>query len=230
MTKLYYIPTLRKDHFDPKVVKTLIIANVVMFVIRLAYSPILFTLGLIPNNILRGEALYTLITHMFLHYDFLHIFLNMYALFIFGPECEREFGRLKFLLLYFISGLTGAFLHVALTTRGDIPAVGASGAIFGVMAAYAMLYPHRRLAVFFFIGFIILPAWALVLFFAVFELLYFFLLPLDSIAHAAHLGGMLGGVIFTWHHKKFKRKERPFIEPIIITYERREEYYDYDYW
>jgi len=154
--------------------------------------------------------------------------MNMYALFIFGPECEQVFGHKKFIALYFISGLTGAGLHILLTPRGDIPAVGASGAIFGVMAAYATLYPHRRLGVFFFVGFIILPAWALLFFFAFLELIYFLTAVLDSIAHTAHLGGMIGGFLFAWFHKKAHPKPRPLEEHIIVVYHGFEE--EYDYW
>ena len=225
---MFYFPMGREEAFEPKVVKWLIIANGVMFIITLIYTPLFYLLALVPSYVLNGQRLWTLVTHMFLHAGFLHIFLNMYALFIFGPECEKEFGHLGFLILYFTSGLVGALLHILLTPAKNTPAVGASGAIFGVMAAFAILYPRRRLGVFFFVGFIVLPAWALVVIFAIIETLYFIVGIPDFVAHMAHVGGMLGGALFTFIYKRTRRRRRPVSEPIMIVYQ-AEEYYEDEY-
>ncbi len=228
---IFYMPGMRRDYFEPKVVKWLIIINIIVFIIEIAYPPVINALALVPYDILQGKSIWTIITHMFLHAGVLHIFLNMYALFIFGPECEKEFGREKFLLIYFLSGIFGALLHILLTPFKYAPAVGASGAVFGIMAAYAVLYPKRKLMIFMFVGFLILPAWVLLLFFFLIETLLGLIAYADAVAHLAHVGGMMFGAIYTYFYKKKKKEEKPFILPsTVVYYEASEEEHSYDYW
>lgn len=227
----FYAPGIRREYFEPKVVKLLIIINVVVFVAEIVYEPLIYMFALFPYKILNGIDLWTIITHMFLHAGFLHIFLNMYALLIFGPECEKEFGHIKFLIIYILSGVSGAILHSLLTPFKYTPAVGASGAVFGIMAAYAVLYPRRRLMMFVFVGFLILPAWALLLFFFLMETLLGLVAYASGVAHLAHVGGMILGAAYTFFYKKRKVEEKAFILPsTIMYYETIEEESSYDYW
>jgi len=228
---MYYYPSIERDRFDPIVVKILILSNVIMFILELIFPKISYTLALLPEDVLAGRNLWTLFTHMFIHYGILHLFLNMYALFIFGPECERELGHEKFALLYFISGLVGGVLHAFISPMKWVRAGGASGAVFGVMAAFAILFPRRKIAIFVFVGFIVLPAWLLVVGYALIELLYLLLEVQDFIGHAAHLGGMLGGATITILHKESKKKKMrpPFERQVIFVYQEYMEDYDYDY-
>lgn len=161
-------------------------------------------------------------THMFLHGGFFHIFFNMYTLFIFGSVLERVWGAKKFLLFYFITGLGAAAVHTgvewiqmqawmsqaaegvtAAMTRIHAlkmtPTVGASGAIYGVLMGYAMLYPDSTLSLIF--PPISLKAKWFVLIFAVIELLLGFMGG-GGIAHFAHLGGLIFGFILIIYWKK----------------------------
>lgn len=143
----------------------------------------------------RFFAPYQLITYMFLHGGFGHLFFNMYGLFIFGRLVAPVLGRQKFLWVYFISGICGGLLHLLAnwnSVNPPIPTVGASGALFGVMMAVAMTKPNVEM----YIMFIPMPVKmkTLVLVYAVLEIISSG--RLDNIAHLAHLGGFIGAYIF----------------------------------
>ncbi|MCS7136040.1 MAG: rhomboid family intramembrane serine protease [Nitrososphaerota archaeon] len=191
----------------PKVVYVLILINLAVFVYMFMLSNkdmmrFVYTFGLVPAFIMNGTAFHSFITSMFLHADFFHIFFNMYALFLLGRDCEVAYGSKKFTLLYFLSGIFAGILHSAyiyalFPEDAYRPAIGASGAIFGVMASYAVLFPFRRLFVFF--GLIPVAAPAIVVIFglALIQLLYAIAMPLSSIAYVAHIGGFVAGLIIT---------------------------------
>ena len=163
------------------------------------------------------------ITHMFMHGGFWHIFFNMYTLWMFGSVLERAWGWKKFLLFYFVTGLGAALLHTgvqfieaqvymsriaegsaqaaaALHRLNLTPTVGASGAIYGVLLGFAMLYPDAILTLIF--PPVPLKAKWFVIIFAVIELLTGIFGVGGSIAHFAHLGGMLFGWLLIMYWKK----------------------------
>lgn len=135
-----------------------------------------------------------LVSHMFLHGDFMHIFFNMLVLFFFGPVLERTVGSKKFLLTFFGSGILAGLVQVVLFPGS--PVIGASGAIFGVLGALTILMPNLII----YLYFIPMKLVYAVLLFAVFDLI--FLPTSDGIAHAAHLTGLLVGVIAGYWYKK----------------------------
>lgn len=152
-----------------------------------------------------------IITHMFMHGGFMHIFFNMYTLLIFGMILERTIGPKKFLLFYMVTGLGAAALHTGveyLQTLNEVPVLyerllytptlGASGAVYGVLLGYAMLYPNNVLTLIF--PPISLKAKWMVLIFALIELATGIFGTADGVAHFAHLGGMFFGwlLIFYW--------------------------------
>lgn len=145
---------------------------------------------------------YQLLTHMFMHANFFHIFANMLGLVFFGSILEQVLGQNRFLLLYLVCGLgAGALSLVIDAYNGDTtPSIGASGAVFGVVASFAMIFPNMPLQLLF--PPIRLKAKYMVLLFVVFELSYSLQsLPGDKIGHAAHLAGMLFAFImikFIW--------------------------------
>lgn len=100
--------------------------------------------ALVPSAIIGG-GWQRLLLHMFMHANFLHIFGNMYFLWVFGDNVEDRIGPTRFLYLYFAAGLGAALCHALLTDRPNIPVLGASGAVAGVMAAYVVLFPQARL-------------------------------------------------------------------------------------
>jgi membrane associated rhomboid family serine protease len=136
----------------------------------------------------------------------------MFALWVFGPGCEREMGGLKFLIFYNVAGLVGGMAHVLVYSYSFIPTIGASGAIFGIIAIFAALFPLRPILVLFFFP-MVLPAalWAALYF--LLEVVYEFSGLNPYIAHMAHIGGFVAGLIFAliyrrtsrpWERKKVK--------------------------
>ncbi|MGM9747671.1 MAG: rhomboid family intramembrane serine protease [Candidatus Cryptobacteroides sp.] len=167
-----------------------------------------------------------IVTHMFMHGGFWHLFFNMYTLFVFGSVLERVWGPKKFLLFYFVTGLGAAALHTGVQfiqaqvymnqiAEGSIhaqaalhalkmtPTVGASGAIYGLLLGYGMLYPDSRLTLVF--PPITLKAKWFVLIFAAIELVTGVTGMGGGIAHFAHLGGMLFGWLMIIYWKKKHR-------------------------
>ena len=163
------------------------------------------------------------VTHMFMHGGFWHLFFNMYTLFIFGSVLERVWGTKKFLVFYFVTGLGAALVHtgvewiqmqslISKAAEGSsaamasihamkmTPTVGASGAIYGVLMGYAMLYPDSVLTLIF--PPISLKAKWFVLIFAAIELLTGVTGTGGGIAHFAHLGGLIFGFLLMWYWKK----------------------------
>jgi membrane associated rhomboid family serine protease len=131
---------------------------------------------------------WTAFSYMFLHADFGHILFNMLSLFFFGPQVEERLGGRRFLVLYFLSGLTGAATSAVFTPYVRI--VGASAAIFGVMLAFARFWPHTQVLIW---GIIPVQARVLVVIMTVLALLGGARLLEPNVAHFAHLGGFLGG-------------------------------------
>jgi membrane associated rhomboid family serine protease len=163
------------------------------------------------------------VTHMFMHGGFWHLFFNMYTLFIFGTVLERVWGTKKFLVFYFVTGLGAALVHTgvewlevqywlmkvadglyagqsAIDAIEMTPTVGASGAIYGVLMGYAMLYPDSILRLIF--PPIALKAKWFVLIFAAIELVTGMTGTGGGIAHFAHLGGLIFGFLLIIFWKK----------------------------
>lgn len=134
---------------------------------------------------------WTVLTYMFVHGGLLHLALNMYSLWLFGPRLEAEWGVSRFVALYLWSGLGGVVLHALL--GGDGYLVGASGAVFGVMLAYALLWPDEELLLF---GVLPLRVMALVALLGAVNLLQGLAGGESGVAHFAHLGGFLFAFIF----------------------------------
>lgn len=144
----------------------------------------------------RSGAVWQLLTYMFLHGSFFHLFLNMLALFFLASEVAKHTGYRHFLALYFISGFLGGLAWVLTNRYAHSVCVGASGGVVGVVAAFTTLYPQRRLA-FILFPFVTFPAWMAGLFIVGLELLLMLFKPHSPLAHAAHLAGGLGGFIYT---------------------------------
>ena len=175
---------------------------------------------------LQHGFVWQLLTYQFMHAGWLHLLLNCWAIFVFGREVEQTLGRNSFLTLYFSSGVIGglfqALAGLALGGAFAGSVVGASAGAFGLVAAYATLYPERPLMLLlFFIIPVSMRAKFLLLFSAlltVFGLIF----PTDNIAHAAHLGGMLTGIAFVryalrwdWHWPRFRRAGRQTLRPLV---------------
>lgn len=182
------------------VVKHLIIINAIVFIgTRLPLLSSLepyFILYPPPSNFFKPVQL---VTHMFMHGSMGHLFFNMLALFFFGPNVESVWGPKKFLLFYFFCGIGAMVGHLLL--GGGSPVVGASGAIAGVLLAFAVLFPNAQVMLL--IPPIPMKAKYLVLIILVIDL-YMGLTMADSrIAHFAHLGGAVFGGLLILYWRKF---------------------------
>ncbi len=178
----------------PPAVKHLLIINLLVFLA-------LFTPGL-GQYVFGLGALWPLghpnfmpwqfITYMFLHGGFAHIFFNLFALWMFGQSIENLWGTKRFVIYYFITGVGAALIHI-LVTGANVPMVGASGAVFGILLAFAMMFPNRPI----FLIFLPIPIKAkyFVIFFGALELFSGVTSLQTGIAHFAHLGGMVVGYI-----------------------------------
>ncbi len=196
----YYSNSTRVFFGGPvtRTVKILIIANIAVFLLQtlteLAGSHfIVATFGLIPARVTRDLMIWQLATYMFLHGGVLHIFFNMLTLFMFGNDLERYWGTRRFLNYYFITGIGAGVCSwlVSMNSYGVI--IGASGAIYGLLLAYGLLYPNRIVYLNF-----LLPVkikWLVIIMGA---MAFFSSLTggEPGVAHIAHLGGMLVGFVF----------------------------------
>jgi membrane associated rhomboid family serine protease len=193
------------------VVRQLIIANVIVFGLQQVFPDGLFThfalwpLGqyFVPEYGRVGFEPWQLLTSAFMHGFFWHIAFNMLALWSFGRMVERALGSRRFAWLYFASVISASLVQLMVVTatvdNGVAPTVGASGGVFGVLLAFAFIFPHARVMLL--IPPIPMKAWMLVTGFAVIELASGVLGTGQGVAHFAHLGGMLGAgaVLFFWY-------------------------------
>lgn len=159
-----------------------------------------------------GRGLGNVFTSMFLHGSWMHLLGNMWFLWLFGNNIEDSMTRPRFIVFYLASGLAAALLQVLVDPGSIIPMVGASGAISGVMGAYLVLYPRVRVFTLvplgFFITSIALPAWAMLVYWAVLQLFGGFTTigaEGGGVAFWAHLGGFIAGVVLV---KIFARRDR----------------------
>jgi len=170
-----------------------------------ALNEAIWKYGMIPASILSGEGLYTLFTSMFMHGGIIHLFGNMLYLHIFGDNIEDTFGHLWYVGFYVISGIAASFIHILSVSNSlglYAPAVGASGAISGVLGAYLVLFPKARiltLVFYYYITIAAIPAIFLLGFWFLFQLLEGALtlgygVP-SGVAYWAHIGGFLAGMI-----------------------------------
>lgn len=135
-------------------------------------------------------------TYMFLHANLLHILFNMFTLYFLGPETERAMGTKHFLAMYLLSGLLGGLGWIWLSARPTDVCIGASGAIFGVLAAFATLYPRRELTVLVIIIPVTAMAWKIVAGLALVQFLLVTGGAASNIAYTAHLAGALAGFLY----------------------------------
>jgi len=179
-------------------VKTLVIACVVGFFLQIfdqfAGAPsFTYKFGLVPAEVTQSYYLWQLVTYIFLHGGFFHILFNMLGLYMFGGELEATWGTREFTKFFFICGIGAALTSVVASPHSPVPIIGASGAIFGLLLAYGVLFPNRIIYLYMIIP--IKAKWFVVIFGTI-----TFLSALSAtgsgVAYVAHLGGMLFGFIY----------------------------------
>ncbi len=211
---------------------TFIAACVLVFLWQISQDPrgqqlAVYSLGVIPK-VLLGEARLapevalvppaaTVLTSMFLHGGWMHLIGNMLFLWIFGNNVEDAMGHARFVVFYVLCGVAAVYAQALPNPDSDIPMVGASGAISGILGAYVLLYPHAKVLVMIPLGFFLhtvrMPAlWVLGLWFAI-QLLSSLLADPSrgGVAFGAHIGGFIAGLalIPLFKHRRF-RLHHPF--------------------
>lgn len=219
---------LNRPFSTPHVNRILLIVNVVIFMVywlstveiyfpRIVAERIEADFTMYPSEVIHGQRLYTLMTSMFMHADWLHLLGNMLFLFIFGDNVEDIFGHLGYLVFYIFCGLAAAFTHILslylipayqnqeLLTTG---VVGASGAISGVLGAYLVLFPKARILTL--VAYLILPIPA-VIFLGFWFLLQWFYVIFEihsEVAYWAHIGGFVAGMILALTFGLKRKREK----------------------
>jgi membrane associated rhomboid family serine protease len=190
----------------PPVTLTLLIANVAVFLMEGMLPLEAFALWP-PGSFDSRFQPWQLVTYAFLHGGITHIFFNMLALYMFGGQIERLYGPRFFLLYYFGCVVSAALVHLVVTSwmgAPQVPMVGASGGVYGLLLAFGVHFPHQKILLLF--PPIPLPARVFVAAFAALELLFGITQTAAGVAHFAHLGGMLGG----WLMIQYRRRGFPF--------------------
>lgn len=179
--------------------KALIGANVAMFVMTQLFPGLVPQLGLVPTYVMRNLWIWQLATYMFLHGGLFHILFNMLALWMFGAELERVWGTRYFLKFYFVTGIGAGVLTVAFSLLPfefaqqlqHSVVIGASGAVYGLLLAYAMYFPDRQILL------IIFPVPARIAVTILgFIAFYSSMSDAGGMANATHLGGLLVGYLY----------------------------------
>ena len=199
-----------RSHKIPIVNFVLIAANVLAFLYEsqldsATLRELIFTWGFIPGHLVNnpGSAWVTIFTSMFLHGGWFHILTNMWVLFIFGDNVEARMGGIAYLVFYLLSGIAAGLVQMVLLPASQIPVIGASGAIAGVLGAYLVLYPRSRIAslvpIFFIFTLVEVPAFIYLAFWFVSQLfsglMSFEGADTSGVAWWAHVGGFVFGII-----------------------------------
>ncbi len=202
----------RPTKIFPVVTYVIIAVNIVVFLLEIFLDMtgnlewFFNNFAIIPANIVEGKQLYALITAMFMHGGYAHIFGNMLYLHIFGNNVEDSMGSKRFIVFYLLCGFVASFAQIFIDPASTIPNLGASGAIAGVLGAYLIMYPTERIGTILAYTYVRVPA--------VFVLLFWFVLQLFSgvlslgdtsaggIAFFAHIGGFVAGLILIFFFRK----------------------------
>ena len=187
----------------PPMVQNLLIANAAVFILQLLIQSRVGEqgmrgfydfLGLVPKNVWTKFRFWQWFTYMFLHGGWWHLIINMYVLWMFGSDIERMWGSKAFLQYYLISGVGAGVLYSLVQFGSETPTIGASGAVYAILVAFAVLFPRRRIMMIF--PPIVMQARTMIMIFLGIELLNGIIGTRDGIAHIAHLGGALVGYLY----------------------------------
>ena len=207
----------------------LIIANIAVYFLNSTGASDQVTvaqvaLSFIPSEFEGGPKIYdtglpipeslTLFSYAFFHGDIFHLGGNMLFLWVFGDNVEDAMGHFKFLLFYLLCAAAGALMHNFVSQGSDIPLIGASGAIAGVLAAYLILHPKVKIWVLAFARIPLrIPAWIALVLWIGLQVLMLFSAPEDEVSWGAHVGGIIAGLVLVFI---FKRREVPLFDREIV--------------
>ena len=190
----------------PAVTYGLIVLNILFFLVEMSGGEAFIQQwSVVPRRLLANPAgdFPTIFTSMFMHAGWVHLLGNMLYLWIFGDNVEDAFGHVKFLLFYLLCGIAATFAQVVFTSTSNVPNLGASGAIAGVLAAYIVMFPRGQVRVMMGRGIIPMPALVVIGFWIVLQLVSGFGSITQSadtggVAYLAHIGGFVAGLLLTF--------------------------------
>ncbi|MEK7389837.1 MAG: rhomboid family intramembrane serine protease [Elusimicrobiota bacterium] len=192
MTRIF-----RHDPIDfrslPSGIKTLVVANIVGFLVSFLVPDMHRLFGLVPEQALFSRWIWQPFTYMFLHGSFWHLLFNLFALWMFGMPIEAQWGERDFIKYYWLCGLGAAAAHLALSPHSTVPVIGASGAVYGLLVAFAMLYPDAVVYLYFLIP---IRAAHMAILFGLIEFFSGATGATPVVARFAHLGGMVTGYLY----------------------------------
>lgn len=185
------------------VLKYFMIACAVVYVLQVLFPKIILLLGLVPYAVWHKGFVWQLLTFHFLHGGLFHLLINLFVLWMFGAEIEQMLGTKRFVTYMVITGIGAGVASLIATPSLDIPIVGASGIVYGVLLAFGLFFPERQILIYFLFP---LKAKYMVLIFGGIELLSTVSGGgVRGIAHAAHLGGMVFGAVYLyWDRIRWK--------------------------
>lgn len=197
-------------------IRNIIIINVAVFIV-MNLPPVetvenffLLTFGIVPKFVWSRGFIWQPLTYLFIHGGFWHILMNMFVLWMFGTEIENYWGKKEFYKYYFITGIGSGLITLLFGLNSTIPVVGASGAIYGILVAFALMFPNRYLYLYLLIP---IKAKYFVIFIAVVTFFSTITPGTSNISHLTHLGGFLIGFVYLkrWQISSFVRSKFPNI-------------------
>ena len=188
----------------PSGVKFLLIVNIIVFIlIELSgQKNLLFrTFGLVPSLVWSKFKIWQLFTYLFIHGGIFHIFFNMFVLWMFGKDLESQWGKMEFLLFYFVCGIGAGLITVLFSVNSIVPIVGASGAIYGLLLAYGFTYPNQMVYLY---GLVPIKVKYMVLGLGAIAFFASLSASQSNVSHITHLSGMIIGLIFIYFNINWK--------------------------
>ncbi len=189
-----------------KITLSIMVASFLVYLVQISVAGSTELLALTPSLALSGMY-WQFFTYMFTHASLEHLGLNMIGLFIFGTAVEGFLGIRRFLTLYIVSGVGSALFHILITGISNVPMVGASGAVYAVLTAYAVKYPNNRLIIFPIP--VPIKAMYVVIGFIAFSIFAGFIDLMSGVAHFGHLGGIIFGGIMMYNWKRSEKSAGP---------------------
>jgi membrane associated rhomboid family serine protease len=220
-SRSYVNPYIPSNRF-PVGLKWLLIVNTAIFVMSILaehqIAPLLDNFALVPAQVIRSFAIWQLVTYMFIHVGFMHILWNMLALWMFGAQLERLWGTPRFLRFYFACGIFAAFTVIAcayIFSGTTVRTVGSSGAIYGILVAYGIIFPDQTIL----FGFLIpMKSKYFVMIMGGIVFLQSYMATVggraSSVAVVAHLGGLVAGYLLL----RGRRLRSQVVQPITSGY------------
>ena len=185
----------------PEGVKILLIINISVFILMelSGQKSALFQMfGLVPIFVIQEYKFWQVITYLFIHGGFLHIFFNMFVLWMFGKDLEADWGKNQFFIFYFLCGIGAGVITILMSMNSFIPIVGASGAIYGVLVAYGFTYPNRMVYLY---GIFPLKVKYMVLGLGLIAFFASLSTGQSTISHITHLSGMIIAMLYIIYKK-----------------------------